>query len=116
MTLVSRFQDTLHHCPVFEIPAEQPTLVTQEHNRVGHRHPLRPFETCPVTPRQFHVAHPHRARTIPTCNVPNNTVATETCVPVACEHIRAHQGPFPISLKQVPLVLLEFHMQRPPQY
>ena len=110
MILVSSFQDTLHHCPIFKIPAQQPAPVTQEHNRVGHRHPLRPLETYPVAPGQFHVEHPPRARTILVHTVPDNTVATETSVPMAYKHIRAHQGHFLIALEKVPLVLLEFQI------
>ena len=84
--------------------------MTQEHNRVGHRHPLRPLVTCPIAPGQLHVVRPSHACAILASTVPINAAATETCVPVACEHIRAHQGPFPIALEQVPLVHLEFHM------
>ena len=84
--------------------------MTQEHNKVGQRHSLSPLETCLVAAGQFHVARPASAHNILGRTVPNNTAATETCVPVACKHIRAHQGTFLIALGKVPLVLLEFHM------
>ena len=84
--------------------------MTQEHNRVGHKHPLRLLVACPVAPKQFLVTRSPRARTLLTRTVPINTATTENCVPVACKHIRAHQGPFPIAFVKVPSVLLESRM------